>query len=373
MRIERVEVRVIGPELRRYSWSHDLPEQYQTNTLVRIFTDEGVDGVAGVWNATSYAYERYTAEALRHLIPVLIGRDPLARDQINFDLRPRVWPQPPGALAAIDIALWDIAGKLAGAPIHQLLGGARERIQAYASTPMLDDVDAYLRLVDQLIEQGFRAVKFHTWCVPERDLALARAVRQRHPELALMLDAENNYDRAGALQVAAALQDLGFEWFEAPLPDHDYDGYRALTRAVDIPVIPSGNWIQDLATFGEALRSATWGAARTDVAMMGGISPGQKAMAAAEAAGMNCELMSWGYTLISAANLHLMLGCTNCAYYEQPLPYDVYEYGMQDVIRTQADGFVYAPQAPGLGFAVDWQAMAAATIHSLDCDKQGTR
>ena len=246
MRIERVEVRVIGPELRRYSWSHDLPLQYQTNTLVRIFTDEGVVGVAGVWNATSYAYERYTAEAMRHLIPVLIGRDPLDRDRINFDLRPRVWPQPPGALAAIDIALWDIAGKVAGAPIHQLLGGARERIQAYASTPMLDDVDAYLVLVDQLIEQGFRAVKFHTWCIPERDLALARAVRQRHPEMAFMLDAENNYDRAGALQVAAALQDLGFEWFEAPLPDHDYDGYRALTRAVDIPVIPSGNWIQDL-------------------------------------------------------------------------------------------------------------------------------
>ncbi len=371
MKIERVEVRVVGPETRRYSWSHDLPEQYQTLTLLRIFTDQGIEGVAGVWNATSYGYERYTAEALRHLIPVLVGRDPMAREQLAFDLRPRVWPQPPGALAAIDIALWDIAGKVAEVPIHRLLGGARRRIPAYASTPMLDDVDAYLAIVDQLIEQGFRAVKFHTWCVPDRDLALARAVRRRHPEIDFMLDAENNYDLAGALRVAEELADLGFRWLEAPLPDHDYDGYRALTRQAAIPVIPSGNWIQDLATFEQALRSRCWGAARTDVVMMGGLAPARQAMALAEAADTTCELMSWGYTLASAANLHLMLGAANCTYYELPLPLDVYEYGMLDVIRIGPDGFVDGPEAPGLGYAVDWQAMAAATIHSLSYDRRG--
>ena len=54
MKIERVEVTVVGPETRRYTWSEDLPEQYQSNTLIRIFTDEGIEGVGGVWNATSY-------------------------------------------------------------------------------------------------------------------------------------------------------------------------------------------------------------------------------------------------------------------------------------------------------------------------------
>ena len=73
MKIERVEVTVVGPETRRYTWSEDLPEQYQSNTLIRIFTDEGIEGVGAVWNAASYAYDRYTAEALRHLIPVLIN------------------------------------------------------------------------------------------------------------------------------------------------------------------------------------------------------------------------------------------------------------------------------------------------------------
>ena len=83
MKIERVEVRVVGPEVKRYTWSHDIPEQYMTNTLVHIFTDEGVEGIGAVANYTSFDFDRYTAETLRHLIPILIGKDPLQRETIN--------------------------------------------------------------------------------------------------------------------------------------------------------------------------------------------------------------------------------------------------------------------------------------------------
>ena len=78
--------------------------------------------------------------------------------------------------------------------------------------------------------------------------------------------------------------------------------------------------------------------------------------------GMRCEIMSWGFTLVAAANLHLMLGFDNCTYYEQAVPYESYEYGMKDVIRAQPDGYAYAPQGPGLGLEVDWEAMEEATI-----------
>ena len=80
---------------------------------------------------------------------------------------------------------------------------------------------------------------------------------------------------------------------------------------------------------------------------------------------MNCEIMSWGFSLNSTANLHLMLTTDNCSYFEQTMPYEPYEYGMIDVVRTQADGYVYAPEKPGLGMDVDWEAMEHATIHSL--------
>lgn len=367
MKIEKVIVRVVAPKVARVTWSHDLPEQYNTLTLVQIRTDDGHEGIGAVGNYTSYNFDRYTAEAIRHLIPILVGSDPFEREDLWRRLRSRVFPPPPGAVAAVDIALWDLLAKAADLPLYQLLGGGRNRLLAYASTPLMADVPAYLRLVDDLIAQGFRAVKFHTWCLAERDLELCRAVRKHHPggKIAFMLDVENNYNRQDALRAAAELADLGFTWFEAPLHDSDLDGYRELTRTSKIPIIPSGNWIQDLPAFASALSTKAWTIARTDATIMGGITPARKAMVLAETAGMNCEIMCWGYALISAANLQLMLGFLNSTYYEQPVPYDIYEYGMKDVVRTQPDGYVYAPKGPGIGLEVDWEAMEAATIHCI--------
>ena len=119
MKISKIEVRAVAPPVDRFTWSNDLPDQYSTNTIVRIFTDEGIEGVAGVWNATSFNFERYTAESIRHLVPILIGKDPLLREEIWHAIRPRVFPLPPQSLAAIDIALWDLAGKAAGLPLYK--------------------------------------------------------------------------------------------------------------------------------------------------------------------------------------------------------------------------------------------------------------
>ena len=368
MQIDRIEVRVVGPKVTRYTWSHDIPEQYMTNTIVRIYTDDGVEGVGATANYTSYDFDRYTAETIRHMIPLLIGKDPLQRETILKSLWPRVFPIAPGALAAVDIALWDLYGRVCQQPIYQLLGGARNRIPSYASTPMFEDVPAYLRFVEEFIEQGFRAFKFHCWCLPERDLELARAVREQHPgdEVAFMLDVENNYDRESSLRVAQELEDLGFTWFEAPLFDYDLEGYRELTRSVGIPIVPSGNWIQDLPAFAHALQTKAWSRARTDVTALGGLTQARKALALVDAAQMRCEVMSWGFTLVSAANLHLMLAFDSCSYYEQAVPYESYEYGMNGVIRTGADGHVVAPRGPGLGVEIDWKAMDAATIHTIE-------
>jgi L-alanine-DL-glutamate epimerase-like enolase superfamily enzyme len=214
------------------------------------------------------------------------------------------------------------------------------------------------------VEQGYRAVKFHAWCIPEKDLELARAVRKHYPgaDVDLMQDAENNYDRLGALRVARELEDLGFGWLEAPLPDYELDGYRELTSRVNIPVLPSGNWFQDLSSFQAALRSGAWRVARTDSTVLGGITPARAAMSLAKTAGMNCEIMCWGYTLISTANLHLMLAFGNATYFEQPVPFEAYEYGMKDVVRTGPDGYVSAPKGPGLGVEIDWDAMHRSTV-----------
>ena len=82
MKITRVRVQCVGPEITRYTWSHDLPEQYMTNTIVIIDTDDGVQGIGATSNYTSYCHDRYTGECIRHLIPKLVGNDPPS-DVIN--------------------------------------------------------------------------------------------------------------------------------------------------------------------------------------------------------------------------------------------------------------------------------------------------
>ena len=127
-----------------------------------------------------------------------------------------------------------------------------------------------------------------------------------------MLDVENNYDFESSLKVAKELEKLNFTWFEAPMTDYEFDNYKKLTSKVGIKIIPSGNWITDLNSFNEAIKNKVWSATRTDMAMMGGISFTKKALDISERAGIDCEIMSWGYTLPSVANLHLMLSTNNC-------------------------------------------------------------
>ena len=82
MKIEKIELFVIVPEDKHYSWSEDIPEVFQSNTILRIYTDNNVIGEAGVWNAANFDYDKYTAESLKHLLPILIGQDPLDKEKI---------------------------------------------------------------------------------------------------------------------------------------------------------------------------------------------------------------------------------------------------------------------------------------------------
>ena len=158
-------------------------------------------------------------------------------------------------------------------------------------------------------------------------------------------------------------------WFEAPLVDTDLEGYRELRRQTAVPILPAGNTILDLASIALGIELGAWSSVRVDATIAGGITPTRKVMALAEAHGMNCELQCWGYTLTQAANLHLMLACANCSYFEQPVPYPAFEAGSLDTIRTDAEGYVHAPSGDGLGIRVDWRAIEAASFISYELAK----
>jgi L-alanine-DL-glutamate epimerase-like enolase superfamily enzyme len=363
-RIERAEVFVVAPDVERYTWAEGMTDQYMVNVILRLTAASGLQGVAGAAMITSHAFDRSAGEALRTVLPDVVGQDPAEREALWHRMRNLGTPMVPQAHSLVDIALWDMTARQAHLPLYKLLGGAREKILSYASTPLLPDNQAYVDYVGERHAEGFKAVKFHCWCVPGRDLPMCEAVH-RHFEgkdLALMLDAEQRYDVQGAIHVARRLGELSFRWFEAPLVDTDIDGYREIKRSSTVPVIAAGNTWLDLQMLAHAIKLDCWSSLRVDATICGGITPIRKIMALAEAHGMNVEIQCWGYTLTQAANLHVMLAYKNCTYFEQPVPYPAFEYGAGDVIRTDKEGFVHAPPGDGLGIGLDWKAIEAASI-----------
>jgi L-alanine-DL-glutamate epimerase-like enolase superfamily enzyme len=366
--LDRAEVWVVGPETERYAWALEMPDQFMSNTILKLTAAGGLECVAGAAMCSSHAFDRSIAETLRYLLPEVIGRTALEREALWYRLRSLNTPLVPQAASLIDIALWDMAGKIAGLPLYQLLGGARDRVPAYASTPLLADAQAYADYCAARLAEGFTAVKFHCWCEPSRDVPMVETVHRAMADrgLALMLDVEQRYTRDQALTAAKRLEPLGLTWFEAPLLDSDLAGYAELRRHTAVPILPAGNTVLDLAGVARGLAIGAWSAARIDVTIAGGVTPARKIMALAEAHNTTCELQCWGYTLTQAANLHVMLAYPNCRYFEQPAPYPAFEYGALDVIRPDAEGNVRVPDAPGLGIEIDWPAVEAATIHRLE-------
>ena len=371
--IERVRVYAVGPETERYTWATDHAEQFVTNTIARITTRGGMEGVAGAMSVNEFCFSSAVAETMRPMVPHLIGASALDRESLWYRLRPFDLPLAPQANAILDIALWDLAAKHAGLPLYRMLGGPRSKILAYASTPLLHTAEAYVDYVAELKERGFTAAKFHCWCEVDKDMAMARAVSKRFGDSGMhfMLDVEQRYTREEALRAGRELGELGYRWFEAPLPDFDFAGYRDLKRSVDVPILANGNWILDARLIEAFIDMDCWTDVRVDTTVAGGVTPMRKIMAVAEARSMNVEIQSWGYTLTQAANLQLMLAHRNCAYFEQPMPYEALEYGALDVIRTDAEGYVHAPDGPGLGIRTDWEAVEAAAFLTYEVTAPG--
>jgi L-alanine-DL-glutamate epimerase-like enolase superfamily enzyme len=368
LKIDRAEVFVVGPDVERYAWAEGMSGQYMANIILRLTTAGGLEGIAGAAMIAPHGFDRSVGETLRWLLPEVMGLQPGEREAAWYRLRTLGTPEVPQARSLIDIALWDMTARQANMPLYQLLGGARTKILSYASTPLLPSNEAYIDYVAERQREGYKAIKFHCWCNPARDLPMCEVAHKRFAGsgLDLMLDVEQRYDRGAALRVGRRLGEMGFGWFEAPLVDTDIDGYRELKRTTTVPIIAAGNTWLDLQQIEQAIRLDCWSAVRVDATICGGITPIRKIMALAEASGMNVEVQCWGYTLTQAVNLQVMLAFGNCTYFEQPAPYPAFEYGSVDVIRTDQDGYVHAPEGPGLGVRVDWDAIKKATILTFE-------
>ncbi len=368
-KIRSIEVRALAPDVERFRYTAFQDEVFTTTTLVRIEDQDGASGI-GAYDSDSYGdWDRAPLETLRTLVPTLVGMDALDHDAVAALLtEDGCSPFPPAVRSTIDIALWDLASRAAAQPLHVALGGdpASTSLPSYASVALMDDEAAYLEAIDGWVDRGFGAVKLHAWGDPERDASLITAVRGRFPSLTLMHDAECRYSREDAERVARTCADAGVRWFEAPLPDFDLQGYRDLRRQVPgVPVIAAGDAFWDPRLMAEVLRDPPWDAMRFDVSFAGGVTAARSLMAVAAEAGIDVELISYGHTVIQAANLHVALAFGRTTYFEQAVPVEPWEHAVRNPIHTGPDGRAHVPHGTGLGIELDQDMVEAATIERV--------
>lgn len=361
MKITSVRAHVLQPNPHPFRWKEEWPPRQIDHVLLRIGTDEGHEGLCITWLLSPGEI----AHAIAGLRKALVGRDPHELEAISYQLTDSL--RSPGAVAStVDICLWDLMGKHHGEPVYRLLGAARNRMKAYASTVMYDTVDEYVACAERCYTEGFRAFKLHAFGVPHKDIEVCRAVHAAFGgRMDLMLDPVNAYDRRGAFQVGKVLEELDFYWYEAPIPDSDLVGLADLTRSLRIPVTATESVAAGLREYPKYLSGGVVDSVRSVGDWIGGITGMRKSAALCEAFGAKYEPHSYGTTHVQAAHFHVMLSIFHSDFLEIPVPQGILDVGMRDVIRCGADGYVDAPVKPGLGYDVDWEAIARLTVAEL--------
>jgi len=368
----------------------DVPNDYGRGFPARfplgvlsIETDEGITGydfmsIPGIG-------PRQTGEQILNFVrPRLLNRNPLDIGAIWNELARFGRSIDPSVQGYIDVALWDIAGKAAGLPVHRLLGSVRTRVPAYASGWFHAAITDYVDEALAFGEMGLKAYKIHPPSFGrafgrevesmDMDLAICRAVREAVGVSApLFLDPVIGYSYEDAIRIGRAIQDLNFVWYEDPLPSYDLHGYIRLKSHLHIPILATETLVGGLHALAPWITSGATDYLRGDVVLKGGITGLMKIAHLAEGFGMNCEIHDAYNSLNNVASLHVAAAVNNCHWFEILIidppgkhTFNHLNMCLADQFVIQPDGHVVVPEAPGLGVEIDWDRLRAAGLRALN-------
>ncbi len=319
--------------------------------LVRVDTDAGVCGWGEafghrVWPVTRTAIDRMIA-------PLCVGRDPTAISALMHDLAHAVHGAGRAgpamyAMSAIDIALWDIAGKLAGLPLYRLLGGsARTDLPAYASLLRYGRTAALEPRIAEALDRGYTLLKIH-----EVDPAIIRASRHAAGHgVPLMVDCSTPWSVAQAVKMCDELYELDLEWLEEPVwPPEDHAGLARVRAEGGIPVAAGEN-VGSLNEFQRLFERGALDVAQPSITKLGGVSEMQKVFALGEAHGVRVVPHSAYFGPGLLASIHCCAAQAQEVWVER-FYCDFAENPFGAAIDPR-NGRIAIPQGPGLGIDPD--------------------
>jgi D-galactarolactone cycloisomerase len=330
-------------------------------TLVQIATDQGITGL-GSCSGNGELIEVIVAKVLN---PLLTGMDPTQIDEIWDKAYVRGGHKEFGtrgvgvvALSGIDIALWDILGKVRGVPIYQVLGGkCRDRVAVYATALYPEEPSKVARRARGFAEQGFHGVKIKVGFDLDQDIGIVRAVRQElGKDFTVMTDANQGYTVDVALKAAAAFSDCGVFWLEEPLFVEDIGGHAELRRKGKIPIAVGENLNTYYAFENFVMRDAV-DFLQPDVARAGGITEIRKIVALAANHNLAVSFHTWGDAVALAASLHSSAALKECGVMELDYTYNPLRAELLKEPLEVKNGFMVPPDKPGLGVELDPKAL----------------
>jgi len=326
----------------------DLPAA--DSLLVKVATDEGLEGWGEAFGFKATTSVRLAVDEL--IAPLCIGRDatqiaPLMLEvQKSLHVFGRNSPLIFG-ISALDIALWDIAGKAANAPVYRLLGGGAADLACYASLVRYSDPSLVRANVRRAIDAGFRSLKLHEIALPA-----VRAAREEAPDAELMLDVNCAWTLNEARRRVEELKQFRLKWLEEPVwPPENYDGLAQLRRTCGIP-IAAGENVSTLMDFERLMAAEAVDFVQPSPAKMGGITELCKVFPIA--AMSNTAVMPHSFYdgpgLLAAIHATAALGTADAMIEWRYFDLETQIYGG---LFAPKEGRIPVPQGPGLGIDPD--------------------
>ena len=375
-RITRIRSRVVDlplPAEFRPAWGRGEVQRSFLATIVEVETAGGITGVTA-----AEAGPEAAVSIDRFVTPHLIGQDAAAPERLAGVLRDAEVLGSP--VYCVEVALWDIAGKVAGLPVYKMWGAAGDRVPAYCATGEVRDAARRVDDCRRITAEGFRAVKlrFHA-DDPRDDLHVVESIRRElGDELVILVDANQagvlpglgghrQWTQGVATDVALALEHLGVTWLEEPLPRHDHSGLRRLRDRLGTMQLAGGENNHGLHEFRLLIDGGCYDVLQPDAVLSEGVYQLRKIAALADAAGLRVAPHTWTHGIGLLANLHVVASIPNSSWFEFPheppgWPADALSRMLASKPWIDADGCLPVPQSPGFGIELDDELVERYTV-----------